>query len=169
MGNQTQASINTLSLSERKSRYGISYLQNICAQAGIGMVETPSDEDVLAVDCMLSFSEGEVRVQVKCTSSSTLNDSADISQAVRSSWQQKWNRSRLPIYLIVVIVPDGISDTWIEHPSDGTAHATGAFWLRVDGHPEVNTISIPKANRFTADTIAGWHNDFVSLFGGVTE
>ena len=51
----------TLSTNGQRARYGVSYLRNICAQAGVGLNETPADEDVLAVDCDVVFPEGSVQ------------------------------------------------------------------------------------------------------------
>ena len=58
-----------LHLDRRKARYGVSYIRNLCAQAGLRFGETEQDEDVLAVDCEIKYREANVGVQVKCTSS----------------------------------------------------------------------------------------------------
>ena len=144
----------------QKARYGVSYLRNICAQAGFGMVETSPDEDVLAVDCEVQFEEAPVRVQVKCTSGLTIGGRTK-SSPLKEEWIGKWSRSCLPVYLVIVVVPEDVS-TWLEHPDEGTMHRTAAFWKRVDGESELPSVTIPASQRLTAATLTTWHQDLIA-------
>ena len=152
----------TLDENQRKARYGVTYLRNVCAQAGVGFEETPPGEDVLAVDCEVKFAESSVRVQVKCTSRLTikgLTKSVDLDKV----WRLKWSQSIIPVYILIVIVPTN-SSTWLEHTDEGTMHKTAAFWARVDFGMVKRSIKIPKSQRLTADTMKVWHEDLLAPF-----
>ncbi len=151
----------TLSANGQRARYGVSYLRNVCAQGAVGLNETPADEDVLAVDCDVVFPEGNVRVQVKCTSGLTL-DGKTKSWRLKPEWVNKWSRSKVPVYFVIVIVPKTES-TWLTHTADGTLHRTAAFWQRVSSE-STKSISIPKAQRLTAATLQLWHDDFLASY-----
>lgn len=152
----------TLSPNGQRARYGVSYLRNICAQAGVGCVETSPDEDVLAVDCEVVFAEGIVRVQVKCTSSFTLASKTKYWK-LKAEWLGKWGQSLLPVYFVIVVVPKSEA-SWLAHPLDGTMHMTAAFWRRVPLSFAAKSLSIPKTQRLTATTIATWHIDMLAAF-----
>jgi hypothetical protein len=146
----------------KKARYGVSYLRNVCAQAGVGLTETEPDEDVLAVDCAVQYPELAVRVQVKCTSRLTIRGRTK-SIPVDESWIEKWSRSLVPVYLLVVIVPSEVSE-WLEHVDEGTMHRTAAFWKRVDRGVALPSVKIPKGQRLTVDTISLWHKELLANF-----
>ena len=152
----------TLAPSTRKARYGVAYLRSICAQAGVGMKETPADEDVLAVDCSVEFAEAAVRVQVKCTSQFTIGGRS-ASWQLEDSWIRAWSNSRVPVYFVLVIVGDTIPD-WLDHQHDGTHHRAAAFWRRLPPPPGASRVQVPKAQRLTADTLLQWHQDLVAVF-----
>lgn len=153
---------NTLTLNGRRARYGVSYLRSVCAQAGVGFSETSPDEDVLAIDCEVAFAEGSVRVQVKCTSGLTLAGKTK-SWRLKSAWLQKWHQSLVPVYFVLVVVPKNES-AWLTHPADGTLHKSAAFWERVPSSVAATSISIPKSQRLTVDTLEVWHADFLASY-----
>lgn len=152
----------TLSANGRKARYGVSYVRNICAQAGLGLNETSPDEDVLATDCDVLFAEGNVRVQVKCTSGLALGGWTK-SWSLKPTWLRKWEHSQLPVYFVLVVVPKN-EPSWLEHLADGTMHRTAAFWQRVRAEQLDGSISIPKGQRLTAETLNSWHSDLLAVF-----
>jgi uncharacterized protein DUF4365 len=152
----------TLSANGRKARYGVSYLRNICNQAGVGIVEVSPDEDVLAVDCLIMFQEAEVRVQVKCTSTFKLVGGGTTSWPVEDHWLSKWKAASLPVYFVMVVVPDA-SESWITHEPSLTRHNTGAFWCRIDPAALGTRISLPKSQRLKAETLAIWHADLLAV------
>jgi Domain of unknown function (DUF4365) len=152
----------TLTPNGQKARYGVSYVRNVCAQAGFGFNETSPDEDVLATDCDVQFAEGNVRVQVKCTSTLTIEGKTK-SWRLKPSWLRRWEQSVLPVYFVLVVVPTK-EPTWLEHSPNGTMHRTAAFWQRVLTDKLDSSISIPKKQRLTAATLNSWHHDLMAVF-----
>ena len=154
----------SLSPSGRKGRYGVAYLRSVCAQAGVGLNETSPDEDVSAVDCDVKFPEGGVAVQVKCTATRTLGG-ATAAVALEESWKTKWAQQLGPVYLVLVIVPRVFED-WLGHDETGTTlHGTAAYWVRVNGSEGVS-VSVPKTQRLTGETLAIWRDDLLAAYGG---
>jgi hypothetical protein len=152
----------TLDANGRKARYGVSYVRNVCAQAGYGLTETSADEDVLATDCEVQFKEVSVRVQVKCTSSMKIGGRR-ASWPLDEQWIRKWDECLVPVYFVLVIVPNDAA-TWLDHLADGTLHRTAAFWRRVRTDELGTRIAIPKNQRLSAATLPEWHSDLVHLF-----
>lgn len=146
----------------RKARYGVSYLRSVCSQAGVGVTETGVDEDVLAIDCVLMFAEGQVVVQVKCTSGKTIGGKT-AAVSLKPEWCEKWAKQKGPVYLLLVIVPANIED-WLTHHPKGTAHASAAFWVRVHGD-EGTSVTVPKAQRLTSATFDTWNADMLAAYG----
>ena len=157
----------TLTLNARKGRYGVAYLRAVAGQAGCNFYETSPGEDVLAVDCLLEYPESNVRVQVKTTKRYTIDGSnAEITYSAEDKWIQKWAASMLPVYFVVVVVPDD-SATWLNHDNGGTHMVrTAAYWVRIDPaeFESSKTIRIPRAQRLDASTIAVWHDDLRKLY-----
>lgn len=151
----------SLDLNHRKARYGVSYLRAVCSQAGMPVSETAPDEDVLAVDCDVKFEQASVLVQVKCTSRLTV---AGRSASVRlePEWRAKWAKQKVPVYLLLVIVPKKPSE-WLSHLDDKTMHATAAYWVRVNGS-EGDSVNVPKSQRLTASTFETWHGQLLACF-----
>jgi hypothetical protein len=152
----------TLTLNGQKARYGIAFVRSICAHAGVGVVETSPDEDVIAVDCDIQFPEANVRVQVKCTSGLTIGG-ATKSWSLSESWIGHWRNSRVPVYMVIVVVPEDVSE-WLDHIDEGTMHRTAAFWGRVDTLQDATSITIPRNQRLTVDTLEIWHNELLAVF-----
>lgn len=162
---QAPSGLSTLSPNGQRARYGVSYVRNICAQAGVGLTETSPDEDVLATDCTVEFKEGPVRVQVKCTSRLTLEGKTK-SYALKPEWLRRWDESLVPVYFVIVVVPKQVP-AWLSHRDDGTFHKTAAFWQRVSHSSNARSISIPKTQRLTVETIPTWHTDLRAAFSPV--
>lgn len=155
--------IATLTENGRKARYGVSYLRNICSQAGVPLTENSPDEDVLAVDCLVNFIESPVRVQVKCTSKRKVVGWKSTSWPVEDHWRTKWSGSKIPVYFVMVVVP-ATTDTWLAHEPDHTRHNTVAFWSRIQPGLLGKSVKVPISQRLTADTIRLWHRDLATLF-----
>lgn len=161
MPDEPDPSYASLSDNGRKARYGLAYVRAVCSQGGVGMSEPSPDEDVLAVDCSVHFPVGDVRVQVKCTSSWTITG-ASLTFPLEERWVKKWKRSHVPVYLVVVIVPPD-PDQWLHHNDDGTFHETAAFWVRMPKNPG-DSIEVPKDQRLTKATLAAWNNDLLIMY-----
>lgn len=152
----------TLDSNRRKARYGVSYLRSVCSQAGVGVMETGVDEDVLAIDCVLTFPEGQVVVQVKCTSGKTISGKR-AAVSLKPEWCEKWAKQKGPVYLLLVIVPADV-EVWLTHHPKGTAHASAAFWVRVHGD-EGTSVTVPKAQRLTSATFDIWNAEMLAAYG----
>lgn len=152
----------SLSMDGRKARYGLAYVDSICTQAGVPLIEPKPDEDVLAVDCSLMFPEADVRVQVKCTSRWTIGGKS-LTFPLEQEWVRKWDDNILPVYFVVVIVPRQEVRHWIRHDHDGTFHRTAAFWARLPPGEIGSSVVVPKSQRFTARTLSSWHKDLLEI------
>jgi hypothetical protein len=164
-GDETSAEVvesgSSLSLDGRKARYGIAYVRSICSQAGVPLQETEPDEDVLAVDCSIGFPQGDVRVQVKCTSRWMISGKS-LTFPVEQEWVRKWDENFLPVYFVVVIVPK-LARQWLRHDHNGTFHHTAAFWARLPPGEVGSSVVVPKDQRLMVSTISSWHLDLLEI------
>jgi hypothetical protein len=154
-------------VSQRKANYGLAYLQAVCYQAGIPVRPTPQDQDVNGVDCWVEFPEGPVFVQVKCTGRQLGTRSGTLSYDIGETVFTKWKRSRLPVYLVVVIVPNEIDGAWDDFSvDDSTLLNSAAYWSLIDRGKDSGpwSVQIERANRLTPDTLVEWYSD--SIIGG---
>jgi hypothetical protein len=142
----------------RKARYGVMWVRALAAQGGWASSETSADEDQHAVDLMLECPEGPVHVQVKCGTSRLTK--YGIRQAVKPVWIEHWNRKLAPVYMVYVKVPKEPFD-WIDYKGTGTLHRGHAYWVRVDGQVTGPSVTVPRNNRLTADTLSGWRDDLL--------
>lgn len=152
----------SLSPDGRKARYGLAYVRSICSQAGAPFTETEPDSDVLAIDCSIWFPQGDVRVQVKCTSRWTIGGRS-LTFPVEEEWVRKWDENIFPVYFVVVIVPALAARHWLRHDSDGTFHHTAAFWARLPPGEVGVSVEVPKDQRLMVSTISSWHQDLLSI------
>ena len=142
---------------------GVAYVRNVCAQAGVGFAETSPDEDVIAVDGLVTFRQLEVRVQIKCTSQLAL-DAESAAWPVEARWAEKWAESWLPVFLVLVIV-DSQEPLWLEHHTDHTRLRVAAYWCQVnDLQARSQTLQVPKSNRLTRETFLGWKDSARDYF-----
>jgi hypothetical protein len=146
---------------QRQARYGVVYLRAIAGQGGCGFDETPSGEDVQAVDGKFEFPEGDVRFQVKTTYAHAIDgDEVDFRFTAQDNWIRKWRKAKVPVYFVVVVVPND-SASWLDHHGGGTHMVrTAAFWCRID----VRQIIVPKSQRLVVGTLAEWHRDLLGQF-----
>ncbi|MGX5680262.1 DUF4365 domain-containing protein [Schumannella luteola] len=157
-----------LSAVQRQARYGVVYMRALAGQVGCLFNETPPGEDVLAVDCSIEFRENIVRVQVKTTYRYAIDGDEDhLTYTATPHWIEAWGDSHVPVYFVVVVLPDD-SGVWLDHHDGGTdMHRTAAYWVRIDPAAlrESPTIRVPRSQRVMADTLTIWHDDLV---GGYT-
>lgn len=150
----------TLHATGRKARYGVSFIQAICNEAGVPTTEPPPDADVRAIDLNVAFPEGDVHVQVKCTQKRSVPTAQFLSWPIEQGWVDKWARFRNPVYFVVVrVVPDSRGG-WVQHGTTHTVHRAHAVWTRIDTSGLGRSIRVPLANRFSAGTLAAWHADY---------
>ena len=162
--------IATLDSNRAKARFGVAYFKAVCSQAGIGFSETPIDEDVLAVDGTLNFAEAPVMVQIKCTGQFRIAGGQTASWPAEASWREKWKKSRLPVYFVLVLVDPDEQTAWLDHRRADTLIRSAAYWTRVDQEAEGLRITVPKSQRLTSATFDLWYRDmeasFTSPIGG---
>lgn len=152
---------------QRQARYGVVYMRALAGQVGCLFNETAPGEDVLAIDCQVEFRESIVRVQVKTTYQYAIDGDEDhFSYTASDHWIDSWADSHVPVYFVVVVLPDD-SGAWLDHHDAGTQmHRTAAYWVRIDAAAlrESPTIRVPRSQRVTADTLSTWHDDLVGGF-----
>ena len=138
----------------RKSRLSASFFRAICADAGFPCEETSIDEDIGGVDATIDLSEAPLRVQLKATSAIQPTDKG-LRFHIKQEWIEKWNRSALPVYLIVLVL-DPV-DSWVEHQAQQTVLKGKAYWYNVSNLADgTKSLLIPNTNRIHADTLRQW-------------
>lgn len=145
-----------------KARYGVSYLESICSAVGVPISEPRPDTDVRAIDCTVAFAEGDVHVQVKCSSKTTSPRSKSIGWDLDPGWVEKWSHLRTPVYLLIVRVLR--TPSWIDHHDESTLHHAYAVWERVNMRDLGTSVAVPLVNRFSAETLTTWRQDFLECF-----
>lgn len=161
---QSAASIGTLSLNGAKARFGVAYLRAVCAHAAVGFTETTIDEDALAIDGHVNFALAAVPVQVKCTGQFRINSGPTATWPAKAEWWEKWHRSGVPVYFVLVVTDPDNQAAWLQHHDEGTLHRAAAFWVRVDNMSVASGITVPKSQRLTSDTLHQWESDLAVRF-----
>lgn len=164
----TFGSVATLTPNGCKARYGVSYVRAVCSQAGVPFNETSPDEDVLAVDGQVFFDIANVSVQVKCSSQYKISGRSATWPA-EVEWRDKWGKSKIPVYFILVILDFDNQGDWLTHDGSGTFHRSAAFWTRVDGMSGGTGINVPKNQRLTVDTFSQWASELDACFAPTTQ
>jgi hypothetical protein len=157
--------IGTLTAKGAKARFGAAYVRAICSHASVGFDETSIDEDVLAVDGMVNFAIGPARVQIKCTGQFRINGGSTATWPAEAQWFEKWHKSKIPVYFVIVMVDPDDQTVWLEHLADATLGRAAAFWVRVDRMSERASITVPRTQRLTAATLTEWSADVDAAFG----
>ncbi|GAA1880808.1 DUF4365 domain-containing protein [Asanoa iriomotensis] len=152
-----------LPVNARKARYGIAYVSAVFSQAGVPFTETSPDEDHLAVDGVLNLGTAPICIQVKCSGQFRIRGRS-ASWSVEPEWREKWTKSKLPVYFILVILDIDDHPHWLLHKVDGTMHKAAAFWVRVDKLGKEKRIKIPKRQRLTVDTLSSWSAEVDACF-----
>lgn len=152
----------TIPLSDRKGRLGVTYVRTVLAQAALPNEETTGGEDHLAVDLNVQFPAATVRMQIKC-GTRTPNRSGAISVPLDPGWRDRWCLMKTPVYLVYVRLQQGNPPDWLEHPPLATTVHARAQWVRVNG-VSAASVSVPVANRLTIDTFATWNQQVEECF-----
>lgn len=152
----------------RQASYGMAYVLNVCAQFGVGTLDTKQDQDVNAIDTAIDFGAAAMRIQVKCTTADFTKRDPHISWPIEPTWVTKWRENLLPTFLILVKVPHDPRD-WLDYDTDDeTLHRAAAYWVQINNLPDPAPASliIPRTNRFTPETVRDWN---ALLQGGFTQ
>ncbi len=155
----------TIPLSDRKGRLGVTYVRTVLAQAALPNEETTGGEDHLAVDLNVHFPAAAVRVQVKCGTRKP-NKSGSIYVPVEPAWRVRWCATKTPVYLIYVRLEKGQPPDWLDHPALATTVHARAHWVRVNGLSAAS-VSVPLGNRLNLGTFATWNQQLEECFGEV--
>lgn len=153
-----------LGIDGAKSRYSLSYLYTVCAHAGCTVIETTQDSDVHSIDATIQFAEADVRVQMKCSSTKQMTSDFE-SIDLHDNWITKWKKSELPVYVVLVVVPEDKTE-WVGYRDDDTLHKTRAYWARYQRESTKKSIQIPRDQRFGVATIHEWHGELIRRFEG---
>jgi hypothetical protein len=157
-----------LNLTQRKARYGVTYLRALASQAGCTFYETAPGEDVQAIDANIGFGVGDVSVQVKTTKLHKLSGTnLTMNYTPKADWLRKWGKRHVPLYFVVVVVPSD-SGVWLDHHVAGThMFETAAYWCRIDvaAVTAANKIEVPRAQRLSAATLPTWELDLRAIYG----
>ncbi|RSN91843.1 hypothetical protein DMH26_26215 [Streptomyces sp. WAC 05379] len=146
-----------------KARFGVAYVRAIFSQAGFPFKETSPDEDAMAVDGDIDFLTASARVQIKCSSQFKISGRSATWPA-EVHWRDRWNKSKIPVYFVLVILEKDDRFDWVEHHSNGTDQQAAAFWVRVDGIGPTENIVIAKDQRLTIDTLNQWAEEVEECF-----
>lgn len=153
----------SIPLSDRKGRLGVTYVRTVLAQAALPNEETTGGEDHLAVDLNVQFPAAPVRVQVKCGTRKP-NKSGSITVPVEPGWRDRWCAMKIPVYLVYVRLERGQPGAWLEHPSLSTTVHVRAHWVRVNGLSAASA-RVPVGNRLTLETFGTWNQQLEACFG----
>lgn len=152
----------------RQERYGLTYLSDVCAEAGVGLSETRAGEDHFAIDAYVVLRNGPVPVQVKCTTRQfTQTEPRHMTWQIEQAWWDKWAENMLPVFVLLVQVPND-DRGWIDYDQDdATLHRTSAYWVHVQAAPgpAPASITLPRAQRFTAASLTEWTRIYRGGFG----
>lgn len=158
----------TLVRTDRTGRFGVAYVRAVMASAGVGFSEGSPDEDVIGIDGRIEYGPGDVRVQIKATTSPRFNQDGETRVSVEPRHWAAWKRNMLPVYGVLVVLEDCPDDSlWIDTSHDDVTHVpAAAYWARLNGPTVTQTsggIVFPRSQRFTVDTV---REIFKALEGG---
>jgi hypothetical protein len=155
----------SIPLSDRKGRMGVTYVRAVLAQAALPNEETTGGEDHLAVDLNVQFPAAAVRVQVKC-GTRTPNKSGSITVPLELAWRDRWCVMKTPVYLVYVRLEKPKPFDWFDHPTLATTVHARAHWVRVNG-VSAASVSVPLSNRLSLASFATWNQQVEDCFGEV--
>lgn len=146
-----------------KARFGVAYVRSIFSQAGFPFKETSPDEDAMAVDGDVDFLAASARIQIKCSSQFKISGRSATWPA-EVHWRDRWNKCKIPVYFILVILEHEDRFQWIDHHPAGTDQQAAAFWVRVDSIGPTESVVVPKKQRLTAATLNQWAEEVEECF-----
>ncbi|WP_128381103.1 DUF4365 domain-containing protein [Streptomyces cavernae] len=146
-----------------KARFGVAYVRAIFSQAGFPFKETSPDEDAMAIDGDVDFLAASARIQIKCTSQFKISGRGATWPA-EVHWRDRWNKCKIPVYFILVILDHNDRFDWVQHHSSGTDQQAAAFWVRVDSIGSADNVVIPKKQRLTIATLNQWAEEVEECF-----
>lgn len=149
--------------SDRTGRIGVMYVRGLLAQAGIRHEESSSGEDYGAVDLTVHLTNAAVTAQVKTGVKDRPNRDGSYSVSVTEDWCRKWERQKVPVYLIFVALSKKYYYDVVYQGKRSTTWYAHAYWIQVnDVLP--GTVRVPGQNRLCLDTFEHWDDDVTRVF-----
>lgn len=153
-------------INKRKEQFNVAYIDAIAAKVGLKHLRADVDDD--SVDVTLEgrnytgkLRNPQIQLQLKCTSRSVVSIS---DNCIKFSLKKK-NYDDLradnvlsPRYLVVMIVPEDISN-WVIHHEDCMALHHSCYWISIKNHPDSDntstiTINVPLTQKLTSEKLA---------------
>ncbi|MDU8995272.1 DUF4365 domain-containing protein [Streptomyces mirabilis] len=162
----TNPAVTVLGDKASKARFGVSYVRAIFSQAGFPFKETSPDEDAMAIDGDVDFLAASARIQIKCSSQFRISGRgpATATWPAEVHWRDRWNKCKVPVYFILVILEHDDRYQWIDHHTAGTDQQAAAFWVRVDSIGPKENVVVPKSQRLTIATLSQWAEEVEECF-----
>lgn len=151
----------------RKARYGVAYMQSLCAHAGVDFKEGSVDSDYIAIDGTIEYPRVAARVQIKCTSQFKVGP-GNMSLQLKPGWVEKWSESETAVFVVVVKVPKSVPD-WVEHDAVFTRHGTVAFGKRFISADHQSVMTFTAADKVKTETIYDWRQLTYDIYDGVVQ
>lgn len=160
---------------KQKEELSISYLNIVCAYAGIAMSREEHDDN--GVDYLISKEidrgpgkspfRARVEVQLKSTSQSLPSDEENYHYSLKAKNYNDFIKPATCDTLLCVLVLPGDKSEWLSVTPDELVLRKCMYWKKIDGSvPTENTqsitINIPKENVVTSDALMGLLNEIAN-------
>ncbi len=155
----------TMDANQQKEQFSNAYLRAVAATAGFQMYKPEPDIDkidwgIAAPRPKKTVRSPKVEIQLKCTSREVLHAEHLAFVLDLETYDNLRDPSHMvPRILIVVVVPDQVSD-WLVHSEGHLALHHCGYWFSLrdmpPSHNETSqTIHIPRVQQFTVDALTG--------------
>ncbi|NEN92689.1 MAG: DUF4365 domain-containing protein [Okeania sp. SIO3H1] len=156
-----------MDINSQKELFSYAYIRAVVAVAGYSVQEKPRPMDNAGIDINIE-APGEVgeilfpqlEAQVKCTSSTNIikENTINFPLPVRNYNILRYEKPYVPFILIVVLVPDKVSQ-WITISEEKLVMRKCGYWVSLKGKPptrnkETITVELPRNNLFTPDSLS---------------
>lgn len=144
-----------------KEQYSVAFVHALATRARCKVQGLEVDDEQVDVTIRqkahhLHFSRTMVDVQLKCTSRDVVRADGvhfPLSKAQYDGLRERGIASKI---LVVLVVEDEFDD-WFEVSDDDLLMRGSAYWVLMDGQPEITTESttvlLPASNRFNVDQL----------------
>ena len=149
----------------QKEEFSYAYIHAIASVAGFGLMQMPKEVDHDGIDVQIAargrrgtMRSPRLEAQVKCTWKDVIKeDRIAYPLEVKNYHDLIGENYHIPRILIVLVVPEDVN-SWLEQSEEQLAMKRCAYWLSLRGEQETTnsetvTVSIPRHNQFTADTL----------------